>query len=74
MLLLCRQMPLYLLKAKNYVFEQIATGKFRMMEVEVGTANEGFVSIQNHSSLLNKNIIGKGAYALLMALKNKTEE
>ncbi|MDO5637069.1 MAG: efflux RND transporter periplasmic adaptor subunit [Myroides sp.] len=61
-------------EGKNYVFEQIAAGKFRMMEVEIGTANEGFVSIQNHSSLLNKNIIGKGAYSLLMALKNKTEE
>lgn len=61
-------------EGKNYVFEQIAAGKFRMMEVEIGTANEGFVSIQNHSSLLNKNIIGKGSYSLLMALKNKTEE
>ncbi len=61
-------------EGKNYVFEQIAAGKFRMMQVEIGTANEGFVSIQNHSSLLNKNIIGKGAYSLLMALKNKTEE
>lgn len=61
-------------EGKNYVFEQIAAGKFRMMEVETGTANEAFVSIQNHSSLLNKNIIGKGAYSLLMALKNKTEE
>lgn len=61
-------------EGKNYVFEQIAAGKFRMMEVEIGTANEGFVSIQNHSSLVNKNIIGKGSYALLMALKNKTEE
>lgn len=61
-------------EGKNYVFEQIASGKFRMMQVEIGTANEGFVSIQNHSSLLNKNIIGKGAYSLLMALKNKTEE
>lgn len=61
-------------EGKNYVFEQIAAGKFRMMEVEIGTANEGFVSIQNHSSLLNKNIINKGSYSLLMALKNKTEE
>lgn len=61
-------------EGKNYVFEQIAFGKFRMIEVETDTASAAFISIQNHSSLLNKTIVGKGAYALLMALKNKTEE
>ncbi|KAA5531644.1 efflux RND transporter periplasmic adaptor subunit [Paenimyroides baculatum] len=61
-------------EGKNYVFEQIASGKFRMTEVQTGTTNGGWVSIQNHSSLINKSIVGKGAYALLMALKNKTEE
>ena len=61
-------------EGKNYVFEQIALGKFRMIEVETDTSSAGFISIQNHTSLLNRNIVGKGAYALLMALKNKTEE
>jgi len=61
-------------EGKNYVFEQIASGKFRMIEVQTGTTNGGWVSIQNHNSLLNRSIVGKGAYALLMALKNKTEE
>lgn len=59
---------------KNYVFEQASKDKFRLQEVEIGEEYNGFTPINNFKALLNKKIVNKGAYRLLMALKNKAEE
>jgi len=62
-------------EGKNYVFERIDTNTFKMMEVKRGSSTvEGWVEIENASSLQNKNIVQQGAYTLLMALKNTAEE
>jgi len=58
---------------KNYVFEKTARHTFRLHEVETGDTFEGLVPILNHVALLNRNIVCKGAYNLLTALKNKAE-
>jgi len=62
-------------EGKNYVFERIDTNTFKMMEVKRGSSTvEGWVEIENASSLQNKNIVQQGAYTLLMALKNTADE
>lgn len=61
-------------EGKNYVFEQKSQEKFLIVEVEIGNTFQESIAIINAEVLLNKKIVNKGAYALLMALKNKVEE
>ena len=61
-------------EGKNYVFEQRSQEKFLLIEVETGNTSGGSIAIINAELLLNRKIVNKGAYALLMALKNKVEE
>lgn len=58
----------------NYVFIQKAPDQFLMTAIETGTKENGFIEIMNSSSFDGKTIVTKGAYTLLMALKNKPEE
>lgn len=59
---------------KHYIF--VANGKqqFAMREVQTGNAENGFIEIIDSEPLTNENIVVKGAYTLLMALKNESEE
>jgi cobalt-zinc-cadmium efflux system membrane fusion protein len=59
---------------KQYVFNQIADKQFQMLEVKTGETYEGVIEIKNGDALASKNIVQKGAYTLLMSLKNKSEE
>lgn len=59
---------------KQYVFIQIADKQFQMQEVQTGETNEGVIEVKNGDALATKNIVQKGAYTLLMSLKNKSEE
>ncbi|TAH39921.1 MAG: efflux RND transporter periplasmic adaptor subunit [Bacteroidetes bacterium] len=61
-------------EAKKFLFVQIADKKFEMIPVETGTSEGGFTEILNPEELQTKNIVVKGAYTLLMVLKNKEEE
>ena len=45
-----------------------------MEEVILGAEENGFVTIKNSDSLKGKSIVNKGAYTLLMKLKNTEEE
>ena len=45
-----------------------------MVPVQTGNINAGFIEITGDTTLLDKSIVTKGAYALLMSLKNKEEE
>ena len=47
---------------------------FEMLEIEVGTKENGWVEVLNSSNFDGKEIVSKGAYTLLMSLKNKAEE
>ena len=58
---------------KSYVFIAKGSKQFEMKEVEIGNTENGFTEISSND-LKNKNIVIKGAYALLMKMKNSEEE
>ncbi|HUH19405.1 efflux RND transporter periplasmic adaptor subunit [Albibacterium sp.] len=61
-------------EGKQYVFEILDRNRFRMISVQTGNTGNRWIEIINDNQLNNKNIAQKGAYTLLMALKNKAEE
>ena len=58
---------------KNYVFIEKGNKQFELFEVQIGNAENGFTEIVDAEKLANKNIAVKGAYNLLMMLKNTDE-
>ncbi|PIF45895.1 cobalt-zinc-cadmium efflux system membrane fusion protein [Chryseobacterium sp. 52] len=58
---------------KNYVFEDLGKGTYKMIPVTVGISDDQFTEILKGDFLKNKKIVQKGAYSLLMMLKNKAE-
>lgn len=61
-------------EGKDYVFVQLDDYKFEMTAVKTGNAENGFTEIVNGEALIDKDIAVKGAYTLLMQLKNKSED
>jgi len=61
-------------EGKDYLFVKQGKQTFEMLEVEVGTKENGWIEVLNSSNFEGKEIVSKGAYTLLMALKNKAEE
>lgn len=61
-------------EGKEYVFVAIDKTHFKITEVTTSTSENGFIEIVNGNSLRTKSIVTKGAYTLLMKLKNKSEE
>ncbi len=58
----------------EFVFVVLEKNKFEMLKVQTGISENGSVEILNSDFLENKNIVLKGAYSLLMKLKNQEEE
>ena len=58
-------------EGKDYVFVDLQNHKYQLTPVAFGITQNGFTEIRNSDSLLDKNIITKGAYTVLMKLKNK---
>lgn len=63
-------------EGKNYLFEAVNQHTFSMIEVTTGMTEQNYTEIQpkSHTNLREKSFVIKGAYTLLMTLKNKTEE
>lgn len=61
-------------EGKSYLFEVVGKNKFKMIVVQTGNSGNGWVEIVDSVPLKGKNIVERGAYTLLMALKNKGEE
>lgn len=61
-------------EGKEYVFLVMDKTNFKITEVTTGTSENGFVEIVNGDKFANKSIVTKGAYTLLMKLKNKSDE
>ncbi|GAB3422187.1 efflux RND transporter periplasmic adaptor subunit [Niabella aquatica] len=61
-------------EGKQYVFEILDKNRFKMIAIQTGNTGNGWVAIINGDELKSKSIAQKGAYTLLMALKNKAEE
>lgn len=59
-------------ETKNYVFIAKGNKQYEMKEVETGNTENGFTEIISND-LKNKNIVVKGAYSLLMKMKNVEE-
>lgn len=58
---------------KNYVFEDLGNRKYKMIPVAIGISDNSFAEILKADYLKGKKIVQKGAYSLLMLLKNKAE-
>lgn len=59
---------------KQFVFEEIKPKTFKMVEVQIGKMEAGYTEIINPTpELLKKKLVTKGAYTLLMGLKNVEE-
>lgn len=59
---------------KNYVFVKKSNQQFELTEVTLGIAENDFIALTNAEDLKGKEIVVKGAYTLLMQMKNKEEE
>ena len=58
----------------DYLFVKKSGKEFEMIPVETGVKENKFIEIVNSEKFMNREIVTKGAYTLLMALKNKSEE
>ncbi|WP_159476659.1 efflux RND transporter periplasmic adaptor subunit [Chryseobacterium sp. 18068] len=58
---------------KNYIFEDLGNKKYKMTPVNTGIYDDHFTEILKAEHLKEKKIVQKGAYSLLMLLKNKAE-
>ena len=58
---------------KDYVFIQKSKLLFEIVEISLGTKENNFIQILNPEVLQNKKIVSKGAYTLLMKMKNTDE-
>ncbi|MCS3529365.1 efflux RND transporter periplasmic adaptor subunit [Chryseobacterium sp. JUb7] len=58
---------------KNYIFEDLGNKKYQMIPVNVGISDQNFTEILKADNFKDKKIVQKGAYSLLMLLKNKSE-
>lgn len=60
-------------EGRQYIFEELGNKKYQMKRVDIGFSENGYTALVNSSLLQNQKIVTKGAYALLMMLKNKAE-
>lgn len=60
-------------ESKNYFFEDLGNKKYKLIPVNVGISDDQFTEILKTDNLKDKKIVRKGAYGLLMAMKNKAE-
>lgn len=59
---------------KQYVFISKGNNQFEMQQVQTGNTENGFTEIIIPDNLTNQTFVTKGAYNLLMTMKNKSEE
>lgn len=61
-------------EGKDYVFIETGKQQFEMTAVQKGNTENGYVEILNMDALKQKDFVTKGAYTLLMKMKNNAEE
>ncbi len=61
-------------EGKDYVFVDSGNHKYQLTPVATGITENHFTEIRNADSLLAKRIVTKGAYTVLMKLKNTGED
>lgn len=60
-------------EGKNYIFIETAKQNYKMQEVSLGKKENNFIEVLNAADFRDKKIVSKGAYTLLMTLKNVEE-
>ncbi|AZI67895.1 efflux RND transporter periplasmic adaptor subunit [Kaistella daneshvariae] len=61
-------------EGKQYIFEEIKPKTYKMFPISIGNSENGFTELVNFDAKSgNKKFVTKGAYHLLMALKNVEE-
>jgi len=63
-----------LFENKQYAFIKTENNQFKMIEVLVGSSENGYTEVLQAEKIANSQFVVKGAYSLLMSLKNKVEE
>lgn len=62
-------------EGKEYIFTETGKRKYEMVEVQTGLRQDGFTEIElNEKVKENSLVVVRGAYSLLMKLKNTEEE
>jgi len=61
-------------QGRQFVFVQMADGKFSMQPVETGSREGGYIEIRKANALDSAKIVVRNAYALLGAMKNTGED
>lgn len=61
-------------EGKEYLFVVINKNQYQMTAVKTGNAEDGFIEILDNDPFSKNTIVTKGAYTLLMKLKNKADE
>ncbi len=61
-------------EGKSFIFENTGKNTYEMVEIEMGNCENGYSEIIPGKDLSGKSIVTKGAYTLLMSLKNMEEE
>ena len=61
-------------EGKEYIFISKGKNEFTLKRVETGKQENNLIEILNGKLFEKKQIVTKGAYTLLMTLKNKTDE
>ncbi len=61
-------------EGKDFVFIETGKQQFEMTAVQKGNIENGYVEIMNMDALKQKDFVTKGAYTLLMKMKNNAEE
>ncbi len=59
---------------KQYVFLAKGKNRFEMQEIKTGSSENGYIELINADKIANETFVLKGAYNLLMTLKNTAEE
>ena len=59
---------------KHYVFIAKGSNQFEMQQVQTGNTENSFTEITGAGNLANQTFVTKGAYNLLMTMKNKRDE
>lgn len=62
-------------EGKQYIFEELKPGTYKMFPVTIGNSENGYTQLLsiNNQVAASKRFVTKGAYNLLMALKNVEE-
>ncbi|MBK8081574.1 MAG: hypothetical protein IPK25_15655 [Saprospiraceae bacterium] len=60
-------------EGKEYVFTEKEKRTYDMVEVKTGQNEKGNIQILNHQDIKERKVVVKGAYTLLMKMKNVGE-